>query len=102
MQFTWLFTFLSTVGAPLVKKVLVALGIGAVSVVGITVVTSTAASFMKTQLTGVPADIAQLLGLMKVDIAINIMISAVTTRMTIAGVNKATGTKSGLGNVGGN
>lgn len=102
MQFAWLFSFLSTVGAPLVKKVLVALGIGAVSMIGLTVVVSSAKAFMMQQMSGIPADVAQLLGLMKVDVAMNIMISAVTTRMTIAGVNKATGAKSGLGSVGGN
>lgn len=34
-------------------------------------------------------DIQMILGLAKVDVAINIMISAVTTRMIIAGLDKA-------------
>lgn len=102
MQFQWLFTFLSTVGAPLVKKVLVALGIGTVTMIGLTALSTAAKGFITAQVGGMPADVVQLLGVIKFDVAVNIIFSAFTTRATIAGVNKVTGSKSSLGSVGGN
>lgn len=101
MQFQVLFVFLSTVLAPLVKKVLVALGIGAISYVGINFAMDAAKAQIMSNMAGIPLDVAQLMGLFKFDVAINIAMSAVTTRMAFSGVNKITGTKKSLGSVGG-
>ncbi|MCQ4285805.1 DUF2523 domain-containing protein [Pseudomonas stutzeri] len=102
MHFAWLFTLLSTAVVPLAKKLLFALGIGMVSYVGINFALDAAKAQLLASMSGVPADIAMLMGLFKFDVAINIVLSAVATRMLLAGVNKATGSKSSLGSVGGN
>lgn len=101
MHFAWLFTLFSTAIVPLAKKLLSALGIGAVSYVGINVVLDAARSELLENMAGIPLDIAQLMGLYKFDVAINIMLAAVSTRMVLAGVNKLSGTRKSLGSVGG-
>lgn len=101
MHFAWLFTLLSTAVVPLAKKLLSALGIGAVSYVGINFVIDSARAELMSNMAGIPLDIAQLMGLYKFDIAINIVIAAVTTRMVLAGVNKLSGTRKSIGSIGG-
>lgn len=101
MHFAWLFTLLSTAIVPLAKKLLAALGVGMVSYVGINTVIEQARHELMSNMAGIPADVAQLMGLFKFDIAINITLAAVTTRMVLAGVNKMSGSKKGLGTVGG-
>lgn len=102
MHFVAIMTFLSTAIVPLVKKVLSALGIGAVTYVGINFVIDQAKAQMMAQLTGVSADVAQIMGMFKFDVAVNIVFAAVTTRIVLSGVNKVSGSKKSLGSVGGN
>lgn len=100
MQFSMLFTFLTTIAGPLVKKVLTALGIGAVSYVGINLMLAQVKAYVISSFGGAGADTLALLGLAKVDIAINIVLSAVTARAVYAGMNAATGTISKIGSTG--
>ena len=102
MHFAWLFTLLSTAIVPLAKKLLAALGIGMVSYIGINFALDQAKAQLMASMSGIPSDIAMLMGLFKFDVAINIMLSAVATRVALAGVNKLTGSKKSLGSVGGN
>ncbi len=94
-----IFLFLSSIVGPLAAKILTSLGLGAVTYIGITALLTTVRMYLINNVGGVPADIAMLFGLLKVDIAINIMLSAVTARAVIAGMNKTTGKKTGLGTV---
>jgi hypothetical protein len=94
-----IFLFLSSIVGPLAAKILTSLGLGAVTYIGITALLTTVRIYLINNVGGVPADIAMLFGLLKVDIAINIMLSAVTARAVIAGMNKTTGKKTGLGTV---
>jgi len=91
MQFAMVFTFLTTILGPLVTRVLTGLGIGAVSYVGITALLAQVKSYMVSSVSGAPADALQLMGLAKLDIAFNIILSAVTARAVMAGMNAATG-----------
>lgn len=100
MQFAYLFTFLTTVLGPLVTKVLTGLGIGAVSYVGINVMLDQVKSYVVSSFGGAGADTMALLGLAKVDIAINIVLSAVTARAVYAGMNAATGSIKKIGSTG--
>lgn len=101
MQFAWLLTFLSAALVPLAKKLLAALGIGAVTYIGMNAIVDQAKQHVMTSLQGMPADVVQLIGLTRMDVAVNIIFAAIATRMTLAGVNKLSGgSKSGLGNVG--
>lgn len=92
------FLFLSSIVGPLAAKILTALGIGAVTFVGITALLATVKSYLIGSMTGMPADVLAVLGLIKVDIAVNIMLSAVTARAALSGVN-ASGKKTSLGAV---
>jgi hypothetical protein len=98
MHFVWLFTFLSTALGPLVSKVLIGLGIGAVSYTGINLMLVQVKSFMISQLGGAGADTLALMGLAKVDVAINIVLAAVTARALLAGMS-ASGSITKMGSV---
>jgi hypothetical protein len=94
-----IFLFLSSIVGPLAAKVLTALGIGAVSYVGITALLSNVKSYLISQIGGSPPEVLAILGMLKADVAINIVLSAVTARAIISGMNKNTGTKTGLGSI---
>lgn len=81
---------------PLAKMVLKALGVGVVSYVGINLVLTEATDVIMVNMLGLPVEIQQILGLLKVDVAINIILSAITTKLTLNGINKITDSKSKL------
>ncbi|WP_047934780.1 DUF2523 domain-containing protein [Pseudomonas putida] len=81
---------------PLVKMVLKALGIGLVSYVGINFVLSQIIEVVINNALSLPLGVQQLLGLMKFDVAVNIILSAITTRLTLRGIDKATDSKTKL------
>lgn len=96
-----IFLFLSAIVGPLAAKILTSLGIGAVTYIGITALLSAVRTYLLSNVTGMPADVLALFGLIKLDIAVNIMLSAVTARAVLSGMNRSTGKKTGLGAVGG-
>lgn len=95
MYFQMLFTFLTTIAQPLVNKVLAGLGIGAISYVGINIMLDQVKSFIISNMGSGASDMLALLGLAKVDIAINIVLSAVTARAVYAGMQSGTIKKVG-------
>jgi exosortase/archaeosortase len=82
-QFIWMIV------APLVKTALRAIGFGFVTYFGFNAIIGAARDYMITNMGLAGLVIQQILGLAKLDIAINIMLSAVFTRFIIAGINKA-------------
>lgn len=95
-----IFLFLSSIVGPLVAKVLTSLGMGTVTYIGITVLLSSVKTYIIGNVTGLPHDILLILGMAKVDIAVNIMLSAVAARAALSGVNLSTGKRSSIGSVG--
>lgn len=95
-----IFMFLSAIVGPLVAKVLTSLGLGAVTYVGITVLLSTVKTYLIGEVNGLPGDLLAILGLAKLDVAVNIMLSAVAARAALSGVNLSTGKKTSIGSVG--
>lgn len=83
MFFSKLFDFLSSSLGPLVTRVLAALGIGTVSFTGVNAMMNQAKSFVLGNFSGLGADVAQLMGLFKFDVAINIVLAAITTRLAL-------------------
>jgi hypothetical protein len=83
VQFIWMFV------APLVKTALRAIGFGFATYFGFNAIIGAARDYMITNMGNAGIVIQQILGLAKIDIAINIMLSAVFTRFIIAGINKA-------------
>jgi len=93
------FAFISvlvTALIPLVKMVLKALGVGIVSYVGINLVLTEATDVIMVNILGLPVEVQQILGLLKLDVAVNIILSAITTKLTLNGINKLTDSKSKL------
>jgi exosortase/archaeosortase len=82
-QFIW------WIVGPLVKTALRAIGFGFVTYFGFNAIIGAARDYMITNMGNAGIVIQQILGLAKVDVAINIMLSAVFTRFIIAGINKA-------------
>ncbi|MFT5781185.1 MAG: hypothetical protein ACI9EB_000546 [Pseudomonas sp.] len=65
------------------------LGVGAVSYYGINFVVGELKDYVLANFITAPPLVLHILGLMKVDIAINIILGAVTTRIILAGIDKA-------------
>lgn len=86
MQFAYLFTFLTTVLGPLVMRVLTSLGIGSISYIGINLMLDQIKGYVISSFGSAGADTLGLLGLARVDIAVNIVLSAVTARAVLSGM----------------
>lgn len=100
MQFVAIFTFLSSILGPLVAKVLTAIGVGVVTYTGITLLMDQVRDAVIHNIGATGASYIALFGLAKIDVAVNIMLGAVTARATLAGIDKASGSISKLGSVG--
>ncbi|WP_252272781.1 DUF2523 family protein [Pseudomonas subflava] len=74
---------------PLVGWLFRVIGIGFVSYVGYNALLEVAMNYVTSKLSGSSLEIQQILGLAKIDIAINLYFAAVTTRLVLAGINKA-------------
>ena len=83
----------SIIIVPLIQKLLKALGIGVVSYIGINLILEQAANYIQSQLGQTTLLMQQMLGVAKVDIAINLYLAAITTRAVLAGMNKLSGRK---------
>lgn len=85
----WIAQFVFMLIQPLINFVLRLLGIGFVTYVGYNVLLEQVANYVTSRMGSSTLVIQQILGLAKVDVAINIFLAAVTTRLVIAGLNKA-------------
>ena len=74
-MWTVLQVFLFTVVAPLVRHVLKALGIGAITYTGLTVATDQLEQMFNNAISGLTADVVGILGIMQVDVAFNMILS---------------------------
>lgn len=93
MQWVWLAQFLMMIIGPAVRYLFQLIGFGFVTFVGFNALISTVKDYIIAQISGAPVAVLNILGLAKIDICVSIFFSAVTTRLIIAGVNKATDRK---------
>lgn len=93
MHFLYLAQFLLMIAIPIVKYVLRAIGFGFVTYVGINMIIDQAKNYIISEIGGAGSTILSILGLMKIDVAINLMLAAVTTRFILSGFDKASGSK---------
>lgn len=93
MQYLYLFQFIVLIVGPIVQLVFRAIGVGFVTYVGINLIIDQAKSYIIEQTGQSSPIILEILGLMKADVAINIMLAAVTTKFVLAGFSKLTGSK---------
>lgn len=90
--------FLRAIGwsiVPLGWKLVKGLGFAAISYTGITIVMNQAKDFVFSQLSAVPADWLQVLGLLKVDVCINILFSVYVARAIMWGLDRS-GSKTSI------
>lgn len=97
MHFVYLATLLLTVVKPLVMTVLRALSIGVVTYVGINLVIEQGKDYLMANVGNAAPAVQAVLGLAKIDVAINIYFAAITTRLVLSGINKLADRRSKLG-----
>ena len=97
MHFVYLATLLLTVVKPLVMTVLRALSIGVVTYVGINLVIEQGKDYLMANVGNAAPAVQAVLGLAKIDVAINIYFAAITTRLVLNGINKLADRRSKLG-----
>lgn len=96
LLFPLIATFLGSIVAGLAFRVLASLGFAYVAYVGIGQLIDTVKSYVQGLFSAVPPEAAAILGLAKFDVAINIVIAAVVSRLLLAGMDRVTGTITGL------
>ncbi len=79
---------------PLVKTVLRWLGVGAVTYMGINLALDTLYTQIVDSFQGADPAVAMLMGIARLDVAINIYMTAILTKFVMAGLDKASGTIS--------
>lgn len=89
-------TFLGSIVSGLVFRALASLGFAYVSYVGIGYFIDQIDDYVKVLFGAVPPPVAAILGMAKLDVAINIILAAVIARLLLAGMDKVTGTITGL------
>lgn len=94
MHFVYIASMIVMVAGPIVKMVLRMLGFGFVTYLGITLIINQAKDYIIAQAGTAGPTIINILGIMKADVAINIMLAAVTTRFILSGLDKVKGSKS--------
>lgn len=90
--FPLLAKFLAMVVAGLVFRALAAIGFGYLSYVGIGSLVDSAGDYIRSLFAELPSQVLAIMGLGKVDVAINIVLSAIIARLLLAGMDKVTGT----------
>ncbi|MDD0844624.1 DUF2523 family protein [Pseudomonas sp. Gutcm_11s] len=85
----WAVQLIFMIVQPLINFVLRLLGIGFITYVGYNVLLEQVTTYVTSRMGSSTLVIQQILGLAKIDVAINIFLAAVTTRLVIAGLNKA-------------
>ncbi|MBB6342051.1 exosortase/archaeosortase [Pseudomonas fluvialis] len=93
MQYLYIAQLVFMIIGPLIRLVFRVIGLGFVTYFGFNALITVAQDYMISNMGQAGTAIQQILGLAKIDIAINIMLAAVTTRFIIAGINKATDKK---------
>lgn len=77
---------LVSVAESVVKRTVVALGVGAVTFAGVGSVMTQFRTFALERFGGLPGDVLSLLSMMSVGVALNIVFSAVMVRLTLKGL----------------
>ncbi|MAX89213.1 MAG: hypothetical protein CMK99_20665 [Pseudomonas sp.] len=99
MHFYYLAMLAVMIVKPLVMMVLRVLGIGMVSYLGINFVIGEAKDYMLANMGNVAQSIQLILGLAKIDVALNMYFAAITTRMVLTGIDKLADRRTKLGNI---
>jgi hypothetical protein len=89
-----LFGGLVQLAGSLVGRVLIALGIGYATYTGVSTGIGAIQSTVQSYLTGAPATIAAMLGVLKADVCVSILVSAIVARLTLKGLTSGSMTRA--------
>ena len=89
MQYLFFVQLIIMIFKPLLNFILRLLGVGFVSYYGINAIMDEVKDYVVAQFGAASLPVQQILGLAKVDIAINIIFAAIVTRMVLGGVDRA-------------
>lgn len=78
--------FLASLITPLIARILKALGLSLITYVGVDTLTDRLLQEISTQFQGLPANIAGMVGLLSIDTAITIIISAHVAAISLQGI----------------
>ena len=81
---------LASAAASLAGRVLIGVGIGVVAYTGLSSLITGVSSDIQTQFAGAPSLVLQVLGTLRLDTCIAILLSAYTARYTLAGLTSGT------------
>ncbi len=96
MHFYYAAMLFIQIAGPIVMSVLRLIGIGVITYGGINVAMDTGKDYIFNNFAALPIEVQQILGLAKVDVAINIMVAGITARMLLSGYNKVSGSRKKL------
>jgi hypothetical protein len=88
----WLLAFvagLAPIVLPWVFRILAAVGVGSVTYLGIGSLFDVAESYILANFAAVPPSVLSVLGIMQVDRALTLLLSALSARLTLAGLSAA-------------
>jgi len=80
---------ISSIIGPIVLQILIYLGLTSTVIYGLTLVYNQVFNFIINQFLGIPIEIQQLLGLAKIDVAINIIFGAYIVRFSLIGLKNS-------------
>lgn len=79
----------SAIAVPLVVRILIALGIGSVTYVGIKALFDSLLANVQSQFAGFPTEVLDVIAVMRVDDAVTVLFSAIVVRLAFAGLTAA-------------
>lgn len=88
--------FLALVVSGLVFRALATLGFAYLTYTGIGSLVESIESSVRATFSGLPSEVMAIMGLAKVDVALNIMLTAIVARLVLAGMDRVTGTITSL------
>ena len=83
-----MFAFIMSLATPIVRRILIALGIGLVTYAGYDTLIATAKNHIITQMTGLPANTLQIISLYGLPESLAIILGAFTTAASISALKK--------------
>lgn len=91
-----LWTFIIGVLPGLLKSLFSLLGISAVTYIGITAASDALLNFAQAQLNGLPSQALQIFGILRLDVAMAMILSAQVARITLQGLTTWRKNKAGI------
>ncbi|MBP8170682.1 MAG: DUF2523 domain-containing protein [Pseudomonas sp.] len=88
--------FLGSIVSGLLFRALASLGFAYVAYSGLTLLINNTKSYVVGLFSSLPVEVAQILGLARVDVALNIIFAAIIARFVLMGMDKATGALTAL------